>query len=218
MLRIFLSIWLAITPGVALAASMTLIGVGGGAAAVGTTAWNPADAGSGVTVGGTGNLTATFAQSFGTHAGVRSLASHSTGKFYAECTITVVGDGQYGVANAGASIATYVGASVNSTGYANGGQVFQDNGTDISGGTFATFASGDVLGMAVDLGAGLIWFSKNGTYGNSGNPAGGTGGKTISGIGPFFVMSSGNGGNGVCVANFGATAYATAAPSGFGNW
>src|SRR6516162_1052140 len=71
---------------------------------VATTAWNPSDKGSGVTLSGS-NLVATFTEVAGTHEAVRSVASHSSGKFYAEFTVTtVVGNSQIGVGDSGFDI------------------------------------------------------------------------------------------------------------------
>jgi hypothetical protein len=57
-----------------------------------------------------------------------------------------------------------------------GGQTKIINGSSSSAGSY--FASvpavNDIVGVAYDANTGQLWFSKNGTFGNSGNPASGT--------------------------------------------
>jgi hypothetical protein len=188
------------------------------------TNWNPSDKGSGVTLSGS-NLVATFGEAFGTHEAVRSVASHSSGKFYAEFTATtVVGDSQIGVGDSGFDVTGspgYLGGSANSLGYSSSGAVFQNNGSTVA--TYSTYTSGDVIGMAVDFGGQLIWWRVNaGNWNNNAmaDPATGANGLSTASIGsgPFFAGTSGNGGSGVTTANFGASAYAHTPPSGYGNW
>ena len=92
--------------------------------------------------------------------------------------------------------------------------------------SFGNTVKGDIYGVALDVDAGKIWFSKNGTYPNSGNPA--TGANPVwSGVTP----TSGNSASGKGTAlvpgysvkdndtgwrfNFGARAFKYQAPSGF---
>ena len=56
--------------------------------------------------------------------------------------------------------------------YGNTGQKY-DNGTNSAYG--ATYTTNDVIGVALDLDAGKLYFSKNGTFQNSGDPIAGTG-------------------------------------------
>jgi hypothetical protein len=83
---------------------------------------------------------------------------------------------------------------------------------------FPTFTSGDVVGIALDVDNGKIWFSKNGTWLNSGNPATGSN-PTYSSIGAttyFPATSEGGKYEPVSViANFGQRSFASTAPSGF---
>jgi hypothetical protein len=85
--------------------------------------------------------------------------------------------------------------------------------------------AGDVIGIAVDLNARLIWFRRNG--GNwyvdaAANPTTGTNGVTIAGVLAYAPVvtfgGSGTVANDAFTANFGQSAYTTPAPSGFGNW
>ena len=81
---------------------------------------------------------------------------------------------------------------------------YLDEGT--AGGSPPTYTTGDIIGVAFDVDAGKIWFSKNGTYNHSGDPASGTNQTTgstndLSSIG---VTPAGNGENGGGhVLNFG---------------
>ena len=49
----------------------------------------------------------------------------------------------------------------------------------IQTGSGATWGNGDIVGCAVDLDNRKIYWHKNGTYINSGNPSAGSGGQTI---------------------------------------
>jgi hypothetical protein len=56
---------------------------------------------------------------------------------------------------------------------------YLSNGTVVDAGgntatTFATYTTNDIIGVAVDISAGKVWFSKNGTFLGSGNPVAGT--------------------------------------------
>ena len=94
------------------------------------------------------------------------------------------------------------------------------NGVSVAAGGEDNWNVGTYLGVAIDLTAHFIWFSVNGTYQDSGNPAAGTSGKTIS-SGTYYPVFGrrGLGTNMVTTANFdAATAFNTAAPSGFSAW
>jgi hypothetical protein len=119
------------------------------------------------------------------------------------------------------------GSSSNSVGWA-----FQSGPVQIDGTAIGTAAAnfgeqGDIVGMAVDLGAQLIWFrfsrsSATTNWNNSGaaNPATGVGGFSLSTLaaGPYFAFVTLNQSTDTYTANFGASPYVLAAPSGFGNW
>ena len=80
-------------------------------------------------------------------------------------------------------------------------------------------SQGDVIGIAVDMDNGKLWFSENGTYPNSGNPA--------TGANPAFSnLKIANQDGGLCFTeqrgysghndwNFGQKSYTHSAPSGF---
>jgi Collagen triple helix repeat (20 copies) len=93
---------------------------------------------------------------------------------------------------------------------------------DVSIGTAAAAALNAVVGVAIDITANRVWFRVGaGNWNNnaSANPATGVGGFTIPGsiATPYSPAWSGFYGEKNTV-NFGATAYASPAPAGFGNW
>lgn len=171
--------------------------------------WNPSDKNAGITLSN-GNLTAAGA------VGVRATISKSTGKWYWEVNCDTRGSANsmgIGVATGSVSLTsrldTFTGAWIwrsDST------YVEQTNGT--SGPTFTT---GDRIMIAIDLGAGKVWFGKNGTWNGSGDPGAGTNPvfTTLSGT-VFPAMSvQNNTGSPQATANFGATTLAYSVPSGF---
>ena len=103
----------------------------------------------------------------------------------------------------------------------NGGNVFILNAS--LGSIGGTFTAGWVACIALDVTNQRIWF-RNGAAGNwnnnvANNPATGVGGYTIATFGGpgygIYALANGGGGGGVITANFGATAFVGAVPSGF---
>lgn len=189
------------------------------ASGVPTTTWDPVNIASGIALSG-GNLIATRAG--GGRAHTRSLASHSSGKYYMEVTATSASSGfdAVGVLNGSETFARYIGeGGNNSLGYWSDASVYR-NGSVVA--TLATWATGDVISMAVDVGASRIWFRKNaGNWNNNpaADPAAATNGIDISAItGALFSGNELQADTNVGTANFGASAYAQSVPSGFGNW
>lgn len=182
------------------------------------TTWNPADKSANLTLSG-GNLTGTLTGSDG-FALVRAVASRSSGKFYHEVNYAVSNSlyASPGIANSSLGVADFIG-NTNGIAWLNGGQVYLNN-SNVA--TIETWAAGDTLCIAIDTTAKLIWFRKNaGNWNNdvSANPATGTNGIDMSSLaGPYFPSAGTNNIPDAFTANFGATAYAQAAPSGFGNW
>jgi len=164
-----------------------------------------------------GNLVATasgsdYNWSFGT-------IKPSSGKWYWEITLTTdngsnwVGVAQDLLTDTAAGDDSGFG-SVNGFGYrdSNGNKI-NDSGTSSSYG--ATYTAGDVIGVAMDLDNGKIWFSKDGSYQDSGDPAAGSDAafETLSGsYAPCIQQSSASA---VFTANFGQSSFSTAAPTGF---
>ncbi len=82
-----------------------------------------------------------------------------------------------------------------------------------------TFTTNDVLQVAYDSGTNKLWFGKNGTWYNSGDPAAGTTPlvTVTSGITyvPFSTYASGGGGPGIGAWNFGQRPFSYTPPTGF---
>ena len=90
----------------------------------------------------------------------------SSGKWYSEFRLSNVGDGcLIGIGKA-PSTNTYVGTDANGYGYlAANGYVYHSNSQTQYG---SSFTSGDIIGVALDMDNGNLYFYKNGTIQNSG--------------------------------------------------
>lgn len=173
-----------------------------------------------------GNLKATHTTTSTATAGARSTQNKTTGKFYFEVTINVthgLGD-TMGLIASGATYPDILNLSENCTVFEIGsGNIFSNDGF---ADTFGSGTSaGTVIGVAVDLTARLAWFRKGaGNWNNDAaqNPATGAGGVTVEATLAFApVLAFGGPGaaiNDAMTANFGQSAFANAAPVGFGNW
>jgi hypothetical protein len=191
---------------------------GGGAAS-----FDPSNKGTDVTLS-SGNLSATNTSASNVYETARSTTSHSSGKFYIEFTINVRAANNavlLGFANASSGLNNYISNDNNGVGSYNS-IIALNNGS--IGGT-AGFVQGDIVDMAVDIGASLVWYRTNSGSWNSGagaDPATGIGGANFVAMaaGPYFaaVSMNGSGNNNQVTANFGGTAYSFTPPSGFGNW
>ena len=174
-----------------------------------------------------GNLTLTTnACEFGS---VSSIGA-SKGKWYCELKwdsglyahIGITGDPITLSANA----TPYAGITADSWGW-NWGGTIQNNGNVIA--TYSSFATSDILGIALDLDNNKLYFSKNGTFQNSADPSAGTNGISItasSGVkeGNYFIFI-GNGaaaGNATISGNFGNPPFTissgNADANGYGNF
>lgn len=169
--------------------------------------WNPADKDASIVLSN-GDLTTTTSVT-GYH-GVRATSGHATGKRYFEITLGTVDEFfRIGLAKATWTL-TSIGAATTGWGYKNNGYVFYN---DTGYGPALSFATGDIISVAVDLDAHKLWFGVNGVW--SGDPAAGTGAVmtnlTDTLYPAFSAYTSGNS----ATANFGDTAFAYEVPSGF---
>jgi hypothetical protein len=189
--------------------------------------WDPATI-SQVTLSG-GNLVATNTGTTGTNHGARTLAAagKTTGKFYFELTYTAITAGP----NVGGGIATTASSyfGMGNQGAVTGVELYVVAGAIWAGGSdtginLGARVGGDVIGVAVDLVNKSTWFKKvSGTPGNwngsgTANPATNVGGiSTPAGTLTPILTFGGTGGlaNNVVAANFGASAFTGAVPSGF---
>ena len=158
------------------------------------TTFNSADKDADITLSG-GDLVAAL-NSTSTNGCVRATTSKSTGKAFFESTVTVLTAG--GSWRLGLMLAT---DSLNVQGPASsaGGIEYADGG-DITGPLISDegdgFTTGDVIGVAVDFDADLIWFSKNGVWQLGGDSRRGHGRPShcvehlLPGVGRFSCLSA----------------------------
>lgn len=173
-----------------------------------------------------GNLTATHTTTTGS-SGARCSTGHSTGKFYFEVTVgathgasdcigIVDSFGNY------SNIGTAADMAIVYCSFGSGGiwSFGSNSGKNLGG----NIVAGDVVGVAVDLTNHTGWFRKNGSNWNGDAAA-----NPVTGANPISVPSGswspfvGFDGAGTAsgdnfTANFGQSAFANPAPSGYGNW
>ena len=158
---------------------------------------------------------------------VRSVPALAGGRIYFEVRAsTVDGTQQHyiGYGNASATITSYPGATNDSTAYRANGQSY----TNASGAAYGnTWAANDVIGVAVDMRAAAmgsrqqhhrIYWSKNGTWQNSGNPDTETapviGAINVTGF--AYAMLGGNvASTNAGAVNFGGEAFAYTPPADY---
>jgi len=168
--------------------------------------WNPLNGDSSATLSN-GNLDITSSGASRHRYGTFGLSS---GKWYWEYVFT------------GASIDAAVGVSNNTS---ETGSTFtgmrgyvSSTGNKYSGTTASAYGSSwgasDVIGVALDMDNSKIWFSKNGTWQASGNPANGTNAAFTDLTGTWFPLYR-ESGSSTGSTNFGARPFAYTAPSGF---
>ena len=182
--------------------------------------FDPANKGAAIVLSG-GNLTATCTLS-GTNSGVAMCTlGKSTGKWYWEITIgTSIPHQVLGVGRNGLNLNQFLGIDSLGWGYTND---IGAPGQKVNGGSFsaygATYLTTDVIMNAMDLDNGFIYWGKNGTWQNGGVPtSGGSGTGAAFTIGSgltFFPAWSSALGPESATANFGATAFSFAVPSGY---
>lgn len=196
------------------------------------TTLNPSDKSASVSLSG-GNLilSVTDASSI-TYGGARGTTSKTTGKPYFEATYTKGSLGSpngfwFGLAQASADL---TGPQLSGdTGYAAEGYLntssdalYSPDASDPSSST--SFATGDKLGFAADIGNALAWVRKNGTWLNFGlgtpDPAAGTGGVAISSGVTWYPVGGilASAGTDSLTFNFGGSAFAYTVPTGFSAW
>lgn len=185
--------------------------------------WNPLlpDAGS----IGFDNGNTTFTNGSGANWRVTgSTLGASSGKWYCEIKITELGGGsQIGVMNLNelpASLATDLGSAAWSWSYYHTGNKRHSNSSTSYG---ATYTTGDIMGIAMDLDNNKLYFHKNGTYQDSGDPTSGSTGTgsafdlDAGGVYAFGTCSNDTGTNPIQDANFGNGFFGTTAITSAGS-
>jgi hypothetical protein len=165
--------------------------------------WNPSDKHASLTLSN-GNLTATHNPVGTNWFSARSTAGKAAGKWYWEASFSGTTSAVFGIGTSAHTLASFPGNGAAGRGYYGpNGQKFVGNTPSAYG---ASYAAGDVVGVALDMDAGTVEFFKNGV----------SQGVAFTGLtGTFYAMAAVNTDNGSFTANFGATAFTHAVPSGF---
>ena len=164
-----------------------------------------------------GNLDVAYG-SASTRTATIATMGMSSGKWYWEHKLTSEGAEIFGIVNVSddGPVSNYPGFSNNGWGiYGDDGQAYH-NGSATSYGS--AFATNDVIGCAFDADNGKIWWSKNGTFFNSGDPAAGTNAAYSSLASDTYYPAVGDGGaSGTYTVsmNFGQHAFDYTPPTGF---
>lgn len=193
--------------------------------AVTPTTWNPDDMAAGFTLSN-GNLTVTAPNSDNTFRNVRSIFGASSGKYYWEIHIDMIVGGIEPVSAMGiATSAVSLTAQPYPSDFAwmmqddNGGGVcIKYNDTAVTNLDLPSLTTGDIGMIALDLDAGKIWFGRQGTWADGGNPSAGTGAQFTNVTGTVYALANLRSATltGIAqTANFGATAFAYTVPTGF---
>jgi len=161
----------------------------------------------------------------GTAVDARATFAVSSGKWYWEIEADILGQSGVARENVGVvspqwRIDSGTGGTfftVDPTGYGFGADG-QKRNNNVASAYGSSWTAGDIIGVALDLDNGKIWWSLNGTFQNSGNPAAGTG-EAYSGLSgtyaPAFSVDYGTGVSQI-IANFGQTGGLTyTPPTGF---
>jgi len=201
----------------------SLVPPGGGFVANTTVAWSK------------GNTVATLSNGSGNYGVTLSTIGMTTGKFYCEIKYaSSTGSGVIGIRGTqGTNQNNFLGGRIKDFAFQTNGHMVSGAGNDSSYG--GTWGNGDIIGIALDLDNNKLYFSKNGTFENSGNPTSGSTGTGAIAITPLSTSGGNdlgayffgaceyyNGGNAVFSANFGSPAYAissgNADANGYGNF
>ena len=105
---------------------------------------------------------------------------------------------------------------VNAFAYKMDGTVQEYNQSNIDTGE-ATFTTGDIIGIALDMDNNKIYFHKNGIYINSGDPAGNSNGYSITADKEYYFASAQNYATGKTSANFGSPSFSISSGNSDGN-
>lgn len=177
------------------------------------TTFNGGDKAAGITLSN-GDLTATMNGGNQWNA-VRTYFSTSSGKWYWEVTVDVDPASAYffaGGIGTSSETLTYPGNTTEGYGYyGNNGNKYNSSNSVYGD----TYTAGDIIGVALDLDSGKIWFSKNGVWQASGNPVSGVN-EAYSGVaGTFYAMIGLYANTRAVTANFGATDFVYTVPTGY---
>jgi hypothetical protein len=183
----------------------------------GAISWDAGNTSADMTISG-GGLTITKSAAGSAHRLARANIS-LVGKRYFEVRVNTdtVGNRLYfiGVSDPDDALTNFVGQSATSVGmYGNAGEVYRSGG---SAGSFGSYTAGDIIGVAYDSISGKIYFAKNNTWINSGNPSEDKGrvlADNPGGLRPAVSIYEGSSGVSL-TARFKASDFSYSAPTGF---
>jgi hypothetical protein len=157
-----------------------------------------------------GNLDWSASAAYGHAVGTVGVSS---GKWYCEFTVSAIGSGiGVGVTSPQTAADFLEGNTLGIGYYSSNGNVYYSGGNSAYGTTFTT---NNVIGVALDLDNGKVFFSKDGTWQNSGNPATGTNPARTGLSGTYTFGINVITGSASGVFNFGQRPFAYTAPSGY---
>jgi len=152
--------------------------------------------------------------------GYGTIATPTTGKFYAEFKYPVFGGGSYGHAGIVAvdDITTQASGYLNFGDPSNSWSISVTDGSVYNSGssiaTYSSISANGIIGLAIDCTNSKLYISVNGTWQNSANPSAGTGGISITSNKEYFV--GGKVYNAYLHANYGNGYFGTTAVSSAG--
>jgi hypothetical protein len=180
-----------------------------------TGVWDSGNKSANITLSG-GDLTASMSSTSGDNNAFGDI-TNTTGKFYWEITANSFDSGDtvlVGLAQTGISTSTNLKGSAGAWLYGNDG--YERNAS--TGDNLGAWSANDIIMIAIDIAAGRIWFGKNGTWAQVGDPANGLNAQfnNVSGtVYPCVAHSSGGSKSWNVTANFGSTAMTYTVPAGF---
>lgn len=149
---------------------------------------------------------------------VRASSSRSTGKYYFEVRIDATDAGrnhEVGICPSTTNLESYL--ILTGIGYDGATGHFGKDNISL-GSPGVTYTTGDIVGVALDAGAGKIWFAKNNTWLASGDPANGINPAYSSLSGSWFPAFSPFEVNTAATARFRSAHFTYTPPSGFAAW
>ena len=171
-----------------------------------------------------GNLTATGTLATNWETAL-CVDGYSSGKWYFELTFDVEiykgGGGAYdfafGVANLSHNLSNFIGVDANGWSLLDPNSVgyFAGVNTPVDFGGATDIEVNDVVGIALDMDNGKIWWSLNGLWGDSGDPATDTNPQATGLTGTLYPGVSVYGNGSQVTINFGSTDLAYTPPAGF---
>ena len=139
----------------------------------------------------------------------------TSGKWYVEVTVAGSGNSStVGIWKMPMTYGTNYYQNENYRYYQQDGKIYNESGATST--TYNTYAAGDVIGIALDMDNGKVYFSKNGTFQGSSVPASGTN-PAASGLSGTWAIAlqAGASSSHTLTLNAGQRSYSYSAPTGF---